>query len=158
MASRNNQQLNLMDILSQFGLLGMTDENETKLQGTFSSRPTSLRNQNQINIDIINEENLITIFAEVPGVKLDDLNIEIDNNKLTIQCEKKCSNSRQSNRNNTNEIKYGRMTRTITLPFCITEEKTICTTLSHGILKIVVNKLIEDKNKFIVKPTEVQDE
>ena len=54
MASRNNQQLNLMDILSQFGLLGMTDENETKLQGTFSSRPTSLRNQNQINIDIIN--------------------------------------------------------------------------------------------------------
>lgn len=155
MNNRNSQQINIMDLLSTFGITSQ-DENESKFQGSFSSRQASSRNQ--FNIDIINEEKIITIYAEVPGTKIDDLNIEIDNNKLTIQLEKKIPYPRQpTTTRNTNEIKYGRMTRIITLPLCITEEKTISTTLSHGILKIVINKLIEDKNKFQVKPIEMDE-
>lgn len=101
-------------------------------------------------IDIVNEENVIYIYAEIPGVSKEKIDIDVFNNKITITAEKIKTYENQS----VSEIRFGTLERTLTLPICITKKDTITVTYINGILKIRINKLSEEENKFSIKPTE----
>lgn len=98
-------------------------------------------------IDIINEEKTIYIYAELPGIDKNNLEVDFYNNKLTISFEKQ----RQYDIPQTSEIKYGNFERTVTLPICITKRETVSVSYDNGILKIKINKLVEEENKFSVR-------
>jgi HSP20 family protein len=98
-------------------------------------------------IDIINEEKTIYIYAELPGVSKSDVEVDFFNNKLTISFEK----IRSYDVPQTSEIKYGKFVRTLTLPICITRKETVTVCYKDGILKIKIDKLVEEENKFSVK-------
>ena len=100
----------------------------------------------KIPVDISNDEKSIQIYAELPGVRKESINIDFYNNKVTITAEK----GKQCQSPDTTEIKYGRYERVITLPICITSERTVSRSYVNGILKITINKLIEEENKFSV--------
>lgn len=102
--------------------------------------------QTDIPIDIANDTTKMTIYAQVPFVRKEDIDIDILNNKLTLTIERKSPEETLSVR----EIKYGKFQRVLTLPLCITRKETVETLLENGILKIVINKYIEESNRFKV--------
>lgn len=99
-----------------------------------------------IPIDIVNEENLITIYAEVPGVDKDKIVIDFFNNELTIIIDK----SKPYTVSEVCEIKLGKFKRTITLPICVTKKETVNVSCENGVLKIKINKMLEEENKFSI--------
>jgi HSP20 family molecular chaperone IbpA len=101
-----------------------------------------------IKIDIVNEENTIFVYAELPGVNKEDIEVDFYNNKLTISAEKKRTYASPE----ISEIKYGKYERILTLPICITARETVIVTHDNGVLKIQINKLIEERNRFSVRP------
>jgi HSP20 family protein len=105
-------------------------------------------NYNRISLDIVNDENTITIFAELPGIDKDNINVDFFNNKLTISAKK----IRSYNNPDICEIKFGQFERSLTLPICVTKKDTVSVQYTDGILKIKINKLVEEENKFSVKP------
>lgn len=102
--------------------------------------------QTDIPVDIANDTNKMTIYAQIPFIKKEDIDIDILNNKLTLTVERKCPEENLSVR----EIKYGKFQRVLTLPLCITRKETVETFLENGILRIIINKYIEESNRFKV--------
>lgn len=114
---------------------------------------TRMSNRQQINkilVDIVQEEKIIYIYAEIPGVNKEDIDVDFYNNKLTITVER----TRVYNEPNVSEIRYGRYERTLTLPICVTKREAVNVSYANGILKIKINKLLEEENKFSIKPSE----
>lgn len=127
---------------------GVSGGSPSTRRQTVSSLIRGGTGRNMFPIDIVNEEKTIYVYAELPGVEKTDINIDIFNNKLTI-----VSTRNKSYENpDVEEIKSGYMERTLTLPICITKKETVSVNLNNGILKIVINKLSEEENKFSVKP------
>lgn len=84
------------------------------------------------------------VRAELPGVKKEDLDIDIDKNYLTISAEKKEENVVDEKTFKKSEIRYGSYSRTVYFPEEINIDKTEAK-LEHGILKISAPKRHEDK-------------
>jgi HSP20 family protein len=104
----------------------------------------------KIPVDIVNEEKILFIYAEIPGVNKETIDIDFYNNKLTITAEK----IRPHDSSEISEIKFGKFERSLTLPICITKKEAVSVTMNNGILKIKINKLLEEENKFSMKPDE----
>lgn len=107
-------------------------------------------NVGKIPIDIVNEEKTIYIYAEIPGVNKENIDIDFYNNKLTILADK----TRGYDTPEMSEIKFGRCERTLTLPICVTRKDAVSVSYNNGILKVRINKLVEEENKFSLKPTD----
>lgn len=68
---------------------------------------------NDFKTDLIEEDDRYILKAELPGIESDNLNIQYENDILTIECEKKeCSN----NNHRWQECKWGKMQRSFHLP------------------------------------------
>lgn len=113
------------------------------------SRNTATRST-KVPVDIVNDEKTIYIYAEIPGVSKESIDVDFYNNKLTITVEK----SRPYENPEMSEIKYGHCERTLTLPICVTRKDAVAVSYNNGILKVKINKLVEEENKFSVKITE----
>ena len=71
------------------------------------------------------EKNLVTATFELPGLKKEDVNIDVNNNMLTVSGESRLSSDRDENGYAVRERRYGRFSRSIPLPqgvkVCFTE-------------------------------------
>lgn len=119
------------------------------LGGTSRVLNNSLNRQtaNKICVDIVNEEKTIYIYAEIPGVNKENIDIDFYNNKLTISVEK----SRGYDPPEITELRFGKFERVLTLPICVTRKDAVTVNYNNGVLKIKINKLVEEENKFSVK-------
>lgn len=120
--------------------------------GTFQasfSNPFSMTNTRRENIavDVLEDENNIYIYAEIPGVSRDNITIDVINNQLTIIVNRERSYNTQPQ---IAERLYGRLERKILLPICVTRPDTIHKTYIDGILAITIRKFIEEQNRFTV--------
>ena len=106
-----------------------------------------------IPIEIADKEKEFDIKAELPGIKKEDLDIDIEENFLRINA-KKIDETQEENKNyKHSEFSYGEFSRTIQLPEEIDIERTEAK-LEHGILRIVAPKIHKEKEqtkKLIVK-------
>ena len=84
------------------------------------------------------------VQAELPGVKKEDLDIDIDKNHLTINAKKEEEKEENESHYKKSEFRYGEFSRTIYFPKDIDIEKTEAK-LEHGILKISAPKKEEEK-------------
>lgn len=114
------------------------------------SRPSRTSRFCSIPIDMVNEEKTIYIYAELPGVQKEHIVIDVYNNTLTISAEKTHSYNNPA----VNELKFGKFQRVLTLPICITRSETVSSTYQNGVLKIKINKAVEEANRFSVRLTE----
>ncbi len=80
-------------------------------------------------------ENEALITAEIPGIDTNDLNIEVNNNQLTIEGIRKAPEVSDDFIYHRNERGYGKFKRTIRLPFDVDSEK-INAKYVNGVLKI----------------------
>jgi|SRR5579859_1605681 len=99
-------------------------------------------------VDILEDEHNITLQAEIPGVKEEDLNITLENNLLTISGERKFKDEEKKDNFHRIERRYGKFTRTFTLPAGVDSQK-VNATFENGILNITLPKREEFKPKQV---------
>jgi len=93
-------------------------------------------------VDIEEHEKELVVMAELPGVKKDDVKVNLQNRVLTISGEKK--QEKKVNRENLHRSEriYGKFQRCFRLPETA-DQDLIAAEFRDGILKIVVPKKIE---------------
>ena len=92
------------------------------------------------SVDIYEEDNQIILSTDLPGMKIDDVNIEINDGVIYIKGEKKSENETKSKTFYRSERSYGSFTRSFTLPENIDEEN-IKASYQDGVLKVSIPKL-----------------
>ena len=90
-------------------------------------------------IDVAEEENAITVRAEVPGCKADDVEISVYGNTLTISGEKKFEEEKKEKGYYHVESTYGSFRRELTLPTDVDASK-IDAVCKDGVLSITLPK------------------
>ncbi len=91
-------------------------------------------------VELHEKENEYSVKAELPGVKKEDLDIDIDKNHITINAKKEEEHKEDTKGYRKSEFRYGEFSRTVYFPQEIDVEKTNAK-LEHGILKIIAPKL-----------------
>lgn len=98
-------------------------------------------------IDIIDTPNNLYVYADLPGVFEDNIDIDFFNNKLTITGEK-IKRYVTPPHPIKSEISYGKFKRELTLPISVTNTANVDTTFKNGTLIITIDKQKECQNKF----------
>jgi HSP20 family protein len=117
---------------------------------TGSTRSNSRNNNYKIHVDIVNHPNYLDLYIEIPGVSKENIDVDFYNNKLTVSIDK----IRTYEEPEVSEIKYGKFERVFTLPICVTKKDSVTVSYVNGVLKIKINKAVEEENKFSLKPSD----
>lgn len=100
-------------------------------------------------VDIVENENELVLTADVPGVKMDDIDIKLEDGTLTISgnrefvCEKKEGGYHRMER------AYGKFQRAFSLPESVDAEK-VAAAYDNGVLRVTLPK------KEIAKPRSIK--
>ena len=95
-------------------------------------------------VEIKEKDKEYYVKAELPGVKKEDLDIDIDKNHITINAMKHEEKEEDTKAFRKSEFKYGEFSRTVYFPEEIDVEKTKAK-LEHGILAIDAPKVSAEK-------------
>jgi HSP20 family protein len=90
-------------------------------------------------IDISEDENAVTVKAEVPGCKAEDMDISVQANTLTISGEKKYNEEKKEKGYYHAERSYGSFRRDLTLPSDVEPDK-IAAACKDGVLTVTLPK------------------
>ncbi len=96
-------------------------------------------------VDVIEGEKAFELHVEVPGMKKEDFNIEINDNHLTISGERKFSTEKKEKDFHSIETRYGSFSRSFTLPDTVNADK-INAKYNNGILELTLPK---DEKKLL---------
>jgi HSP20 family protein len=103
-------------------------------------------------LDISERKDAYLVTVELPGVKLDDLQITLEGGLLTIQGERHFADDSSEQQFHRVERRYGAFRRAITLPAQVQAEQ-IEASFDNGVLQILVPKMEEATPKRIqVRP------
>jgi HSP20 family protein len=90
-------------------------------------------------VDVSETENEIKICAELPGVAEKDVDVELDEDVLTIRGEKKAAEERKDENYHVMERSYGSFARSIRLPFDI-DPAQVRASFENGVLTVTLPK------------------
>ena len=98
-------------------------------------------------VEICDKKGEYDIRAELPGVKKEDLDIDLNENYLTIRAKKVEEHNEEEKDGSyrKSEFKYGEFSRTVYFPEEIDVDKTEAK-LEHGVLKIHAPKKYTEKD------------
>ena len=99
-------------------------------------------------VDIYETEETIVLSAELPGMKKEDMSVEIKDNTLTIKGERKFERDSAAKSYSRIERSYGTFQRVFTLPHLVQQDK-VKARYENGILEIILSKAEEGKTKHI---------
>ena len=124
----------------EYGLDSFRKNVDKLFDDFFFLTPTSLfKNDWEPNVDVEEDEKLIRVKAEVPGIDEKDLDVKIEDGILTISGEKKEEKKEEKKNYIFSERKFGSFSRSIGLPEGIKTDK-INATFKKGILNIEIPK------------------
>jgi HSP20 family protein len=100
------------------------------------------------NVDVVENEDSFEIRAELPGVKLEDVKLSLDNNVLTISGEKK--QEVKADRDNVIRVErnYGHFERRFSLPSTVQSDQ-VRASFADGVLRIQLPKAEQAKARQI---------
>ena len=104
-------------------------------------------------IEVADKGKNFEIKAELPGIKKEDLDIDIEKDYLNIKAKKLDETSEEDKNYKHSEFSYGEFSRIIQLPEEIDIDKSEAK-LEHGVLTITAPKLYKEKEqtkKLLVK-------
>jgi HSP20 family protein len=99
-------------------------------------------------LDIAERKDAYLVTVELPGVKLDDLEITLEDGMLTIQGERHFTDDASDQNFHRVERRYGSFRRSITLPAHVVADE-VEASIEDGVLRILVPKAEEAKPKRI---------
>ncbi len=89
-------------------------------------------------LNVWEDGEMLKIEAEVPGVKIEDIEVAFDNGELTLKGEKKFE-AKENTPLHRRERAYGSFTRTLTLPWEVKAEQ-VTAELKDGVLTVTLPK------------------
>jgi HSP20 family protein len=99
-------------------------------------------------VDVYEDEHQVTLKIEVPGIDEKDIDVQVENNTLTVHGERKIEKEEKEENYRRVERHYGTFTRTFTLPQTVDAE-SVSATYDKGVLNIALPKKAEAKPKQI---------
>lgn len=100
------------------------------------------------SVDIHENESELVLSAEVPGIEDKDIEIEIENNTLSIKGERKIEKETKEENYHCIERSYGSFYRSFTLPTNVNQDN-IKAEYDNGVLRISLPKKPELKPKKV---------
>ncbi len=97
-----------------------------------------------IPVEIEEKEKEYLLKAEIPGIKKENLDIDIDKNHIVINAKKEEETKEDTKTYRKSEFHYGEFSRSVYFPEDIDVEKTQAK-LEHGILRITAPKAEAEK-------------
>ncbi|MEO1021613.1 MAG: Hsp20/alpha crystallin family protein [Bacteroidota bacterium] len=101
------------------------------------------------SVDISETDSSFDLAVQVPGLKKDDISIDLENGRLTISGERTLNKDEKGKNYHRVESSYGSFSRSFYLPDTI-DEDTVKATYEDGILNITIKKA-ESKAKKLIK-------
>eukprot|EP01027_Heterolobosea_sp_BB2_P022382 GEZU01032947.1.p2 GENE.GEZU01032947.1~~GEZU01032947.1.p2 ORF type:complete len:176 (+),score=74.73 GEZU01032947.1:468-995(+) len=89
--------------------------------------------------DVSENDKSIMINCELPGLNKENINIDVDNDMLTISGEKKEERKEENERIHRVERRYGKFSRSLRLPKGV-DPNSIQANFENGVLRVVVPK------------------
>jgi HSP20 family protein len=99
-------------------------------------------------IDVTEQDEALIITAELPGMKKEEVELQIVNGVLTIRGEKKQEKEKKTPRMHVFERAYGVFERAFALPQSVDLEK-VKAEFENGVLTIIVPKLAQEKGRKV---------
>ncbi len=99
-------------------------------------------------VDIFESGDDIVLVAELPGMELKDIDIQVSDNSLTIRGERKMEKAEKEDCYHRVERVYGTFSRSFTLPGTV-DQDNISASYNKGVLEIKMPKTIKSKPKQI---------
>jgi HSP20 family protein len=103
------------------------------------------------SVDLSETDNALEVRMDLPGIKASEVDIQLNNNVLTISGERKEEKEEKGRTFHRVERRSGSFARSLTLPTAVAEEK-VAAEFHDGVLKITLPKTEESKaHKIKVK-------
>jgi HSP20 family protein len=99
-------------------------------------------------VDVLEAGDKLTVKAELPGFKREDLDVSVHENNLIISGERKAAEEQNEGEFYRSERFYGKFHRSITLPFAVDTEK-IEAHYRDGVLTVMLPKNEQAKAKKV---------
>jgi HSP20 family protein len=90
-------------------------------------------------VDVFEEKDALVLTAEVPGLKADEVKVNVEKNVLTLSGERKLESKEDKGGYRLVERRYGAFTRSFVLPETVDGEK-VEAALADGVLTIRIAK------------------
>lgn len=119
-----------------------------RLLGRSMAGETSERQSWLPSMDVVESEGDIKFKAELPGMKPEDIRIEMEDNVLTISGERKFEEKVREDKYYRIERRYGSFSRSIALPQNVRADQ-IEANYENGVLEVTIPKAEETKPKKI---------
>jgi HSP20 family protein len=99
-------------------------------------------------VDVYEDEKKVVLKLEVPGIEEKDLDVQVENNTLTVKGERKFEKEEKEENFHRIERRYGSFYRAFTLPTTVDTE-SINAKYEAGVLKLELKKKAEAQPKQI---------
>lgn len=99
-------------------------------------------------VDVYEDDHRIVLKLEIPGMKLEDLDIQLENNNLTVRGERKFESEEKEENFHRIERRYGSFYRSFTIPNTVNPD-SVKADYDAGVLRIQLEKRAEAKPKQI---------
>jgi HSP20 family protein len=90
-------------------------------------------------INVSETDNEIRVSVELPGVDLDDLEVDVTDDMLVVRGEKRLERSNEDENYHFVERAYGSFQRTVQLPFAVDPDQ-VQASFDNGVLNIMIPK------------------
>ena len=100
------------------------------------------------SVDMFENGDVLVIKAELPGLSRDDIEVNIDDGKLTLSGERKSDNEVEKGKFYRRERTYGKFVRSFALPGDVDPEK-VSAEFKDGVLKVEIPKPEDKKPRQI---------
>ena len=114
--------------------------------------PQTQRTQTALTLSttVVQSENRIIVYAEMPGFAKQSIDLDFHNNKLVITGRKEPPVLLDDEKTLFTTIKYGPFSTTVKLPVSVVDKEKVNVKYEDGILRIMINLEREDRNRFTI--------
>jgi len=143
------QRLPQTDLTAAFDrFANLRDEFDRVFETSFGSvfRPLGSLNRWNPAVDVYHNRDHYTVYAELPGLKKEEIEISLRGDTLTISGERRLEENKGEGART--ERFFGKFQRSVILPVPVNSEP-VSATYKDGILKVVLPKAEEAKPKQI---------
>ncbi|KAF5389011.1 hypothetical protein D9757_005161 [Collybiopsis confluens] len=123
-------------------LQGDGSQNQTLTERSTSDISRFLKPNMDLHED--KDKNIVTATFEFPGIKKEDIQIDMQNGRLTVAAETKQSEVRDQDGYAVRERRFGKFSRTLQLPQGVKEED-IKAAMENGVLTVTFPKAAAEK-------------
>ena len=127
---------------------------QDELNRLFDDRVWRPRGQEELStgflpaVDVYEDQEALTVTAELPGVDPKDVDVRVENGLLTLKGERKLEKEEKKDNYLRIERSYGAFMRSFTLPNSVDVDK-VKADFKHGVLRLSLPKREESKPKAI---------